>query len=71
MSCKEVARVLFEKGGVESLTRLDMGGSSSKMGAEQPEALKGLGHIDPSALRPSSRAFVAKEFGLLYEAARG
>src|SRR5271168_4724008 len=53
MSCQEVAKVLlfdddtirgwydrFEQGGVEGLTAFDMGGSSSKMSAEQAEALK-------------------------------
>jgi len=50
MSCQEVAKVLlfdddtirswrdlFEQGGVEGLTRFDVGGSSSEMSAEQAE----------------------------------
>ena len=53
LSCQEVARVLlfdddtirgwyelFEQGGLESLTRFDMGGSASNMSAGQAEALK-------------------------------
>jgi transposase len=84
MSCQEVARVLlfdddtirgwyalFEQGGVEGLTSFDMDGGSSKMSAEQAEALKAW----VSATLPRSTrqvgAFIAKEFGLVYESRSG
>ncbi len=84
MSCQEVAKVLlfdddtirawydlFEQGGVEGLTAFDMGGSSSKMSAEQAEALK----VWVAASLPRSTrqvgAWIAKEFGLVYESRSG
>jgi transposase len=84
MSCQEVAKVLlfdddtirgwrelFEQGGIEGLTSFDMGGSSSKMSAEQAEALKAW---VTAALPRSTRhvgAWIAKEFGLVYESRCG
>jgi transposase len=84
MSCQEVARVLlfdddtirawydlFEQGGVEGLTSFDMGGGSSKLSAEQAEALKAwVGATLPRSTRPIG-AFIAKEFGLVYESRSG
>ena len=84
MSCQKVAKVLlfdddtirgwydlFEQGGVEGLTSFDMGGSSSKMSAEQAEALKAwVGATLPRSTRQVG-AFVAKEFGLVYESRSG
>jgi transposase len=80
LSCQEVARVLlfdddtirgwydlFEQGGLESLTRFDMGGSASKMSAEQAEALKvWITASLPRSTRPVG-AWIEKEFGLVYE----
>ncbi len=84
MSCQEVAKVLFfdddtirgwcevfEQGGVEGLTSFDMGGSSSKMSAEQAERLKAW---VTATLPRSTRqvgAWIAKEFGLVYESRSG
>ena len=84
MSCQEVAKVLlfdddtirgwydrFEQGGVEGLTAFDMGGSSSKMSAEQAEALR----VWVTASLPRSTrqvgAWIDKEFGLVYESRSG
>ena len=84
MSCQEVAKVLlfdddtirgwyalFEQGGLEGLTSFDMGGSSSLMNVEQAEALKAW----VSARLPRSTrqigAWIAKEFGLVYESRSG
>ncbi len=84
MSCQEVAKVLlfdddtirgwcelFEQGGIEGLTSFDMGGSSSKMSAEQAESLKAW---VTATLPRSTRqvgAWIAKEFGLVYESRSG
>src|ERR1700691_1374603 len=84
MSCHEVAKVLFfdddtirgwydlfERGGIEGLTSFDMGGSSSKMSAEQAEALKGW---VTTRLPRSTRhvgGWIEKEFGLVYESRSG
>jgi transposase len=84
MSCQEVAKVLFfdddtirgwyelfEQGGVEGLTSFDMGGSSSKMSAEQAESFKAW---VTATLPRSTRqvgAWIAKEFGLVYESRSG
>ena len=84
LSCQEVARVLlfdddtirgwydlFEQGGLESLTRFDMGGSASKMSAEQAEALKiWITASLPRSTRPVG-AWIEKEFGLVYESRSG
>ena len=84
LSCQEVAKVLlfdddtirgwyelFEQDGVEGLTRFDMGGSSSKMSAEQCEALKAwVGSTLPRSTRQVG-AWIAKEFGLVYESRSG
>jgi len=84
MSCQEVAKVLlfdddtirgwydrFEQGGVEGLTAFDMGGSSSKMSAEQAEALKAW--VTASLPRSTRQvgAWIDKEFGLVYESRSG
>ena len=84
MSCQEVAKVLFfdddtirgwydlfERGGIEGLTSFDMGGSSSKMSAEQAEALKGW--VTTSLPRSTRHvgAWIEKEFGLVYESRSG
>jgi transposase len=84
MSCQEVAKVLFfdddtirgwyelfEQGGVEGLTSFDMGGSSSRLSAEQAERLKAW---VTATLPRSTRqvgAWIAKEFGLIYESRSG
>ncbi|MGO9740206.1 MAG: IS630 family transposase, partial [Roseiarcus sp.] len=84
MSCQEVARVLlfdddtirgwcdlFEQEGVEGLTRFEMGGSSSKMSAEQAEALKTwVGANLPGSTRQVG-AWIRKEFGLVNESRSG
>jgi transposase len=84
MSCQQVARVLlfdddtirgwyelFEQSGFDGLTRFDMGGSSGKMSADQAEALK----IWVTTTLPRSTrqvgAWIAKEFGLVYESRSG
>ena len=83
-SCQEVAEVLlfdddtirgwydlFEQGGVEGLTSFDMGGSASKMSAEQAVALKAW--VTASLPRSTRHigAWIAKEFGLVYESRSG
>ena len=84
MSCQEVAEVLlfdddtirgwyelFEQSGVEGLSRFEMGGSSGKMSAEQCEALKAwVGSTLPRSTRHIG-AWIAKEFGLVYESRSG
>jgi transposase len=84
MSCQQVARVLlfdddtirgwydlFEQDGVEGLSRFDMGGSSSKMTAEQTEALKAwVAATLPRSTRQVG-AWLKKEFGLVYESRSG
>src|SRR5271165_1451056 len=84
MSCQQVARVLlfdddtirgwyelFERSGFDGLTRFDMGGSSSKLSADQAEALK----VWVAATLPRSTrqvgAWIAKEFALVYESRSG
>ena len=84
MSCQEVAKVLFfdddtirgwydlfEQGGIEGLTSFDMGGSSSKMSAEQAEVLKTW--VTTSLPRSTRHvgAWIEKEFGLVYESRSG
>ena len=84
MSCHEVAKVLFfdddtirgwydlfERGGIEGLTSFDMGGSSSKMSAEQCDALKAW--VTTSLPRSTRHvgAWIEKEFGLVYESRSG
>jgi transposase len=83
-SCQEVAEVLlfdddtirgwyelFEQSGLEGLTRFDVGGSSSKMSAEQAAALKAW--VTASLPRSTRHvgAWIAKEFGLVYESRSG
>jgi len=84
MSCQDVARVLlfdddtirswyelFEQGGIEGLSCFAMGGSSSRLSADQAEALK----VWVAATLPRSTrqvgAWIAKEFGLVYESRSG
>jgi transposase len=84
MSCQEVAKVLlfdddtirgwydlFEQDGIEGLSRFDMGGSASKMTAEQAEALKAW--VSSTLPRSTRRvgAWIKKEFGLVYESRSG
>jgi transposase len=84
LSCQEVAKVLlfdddtirnwhalFEQRGLEGLTSFDMGGGSSLLSAEQAAALKAW---VSSTLPKSTRqvgAWIAKEFGLVYESRSG
>ena len=83
-SCQDVAKVflfdgdtisggcdLLEQGGFEGLTCFDMGGSSSKMSAEQAEALKPW--VAATLTRPTHRVGprIAKEFGLVYQSRPG
>src|SRR5277367_5270024 len=84
LSCQEVAKVLlfdddtirdwyelFEQDGVEGLTRFEMGGSSGKISAEQCDALKAwVGSTLPRSTRQVG-AWIAKEFGLVYESRSG
>ena len=84
MSCQEVAEVLlfdydtirdwyerFEQNGIEGLTRFEMGGSSGKMSAEQCDTLKAwVGSTLPRSTRHVG-AWIAKEFGLVYESRSG
>ena len=84
MSCQQVARVLlfdddtirgwcdlFERSGLEGLTRFDMGGSSSKMSFEQTEALKAW--VEATLPRSTRQVggWIEKEFGLVYESRSG
>ena len=84
MSCQQVAEVLlfdddtirgwyelFEQSGVEGLSRFDVGGSSSKMTPLQCGALKAwVGATLPRSTRHIG-AWIAKEFGLVYESRSG
>ncbi len=84
MSCQQVARVLlfdddtirgwyelFERSGLEGLSRFDMGGSSGKMSFEQTEALKAW--VEATLPRSTRQvgAWIEKEFGLVYESRSG
>jgi transposase len=83
-SCQEVAEVLlfdddtirgwydlFEQGGVEGLTSFEMGGSASKISAEQAVSL--MAWVTASLPRSTRHigAWIAKEFGLVYESRSG
>src|ERR1700684_3354254 len=84
LSCQEVAKVLlfdddtirswyelFERDGVEGLSRFEMGGSAGKMSAEQCDALKAwVGTTLPRSTRQVG-SWIAKEFGLVYESRSG
>jgi transposase len=84
MSCQQVARVLlfdddtirgwyelFEQGGLEGLTRFDMGGSPGRMSLEQTEALKAwVAATLPRSTRQVG-AWIEKEFGLVYDSRSG
>jgi transposase len=83
-SCQEVAAAfllnddtirgwhkLFEQRGIEGLTSFDVGGSASFLSAVQEEALKAF---VATTLPRSTRqvgAFIAQEFGLVYESRSG
>ena len=84
MSCEAVAKVLlfdddtirgwydlFEQDGVEGLSRFDLGGSSSKMTAEQADRLKAW--VSSTLPRSTRRvgAWIKKEFSLVYESRSG
>jgi transposase len=84
MSCQEVARVLlfdddtirgwhalFEQSGVEGLSAFDVGGSSGLMNAEQAEALKAWANATLPRSTRHVGAWIAKEFGLVYESRSG
>jgi transposase len=84
MSCQEVARVLlfdddtirgwhalFEQSGIEGLTAFDVGGSSGLMNAEQGEALKAWANATLPRSTRHVGAWIAKEFGLVYESRSG
>ena len=84
MSCQEVARVLlfdddtirgwhalFEQSGIEGLTAFDVGGSSGLMNAEQAEALKAWVNATLPRSTRHVGAWIAKEFGLVYESRSG
>src|SRR6201998_1178535 len=83
-SCQQVARALllnddtirdwlklFEQRGIEGLTSFDMGGSASFLSAAQENALKAfVGTTLPRSTRQVG-AFIAQEFGLVYESRSG
>ena len=83
-SCQEVADALllnddtirnwhklFEQRGIEGLTSFDMGGSASFLTAAQEDALKAfVGATLPRSTRQVG-AFIAREFGLVYESRSG
>ena len=84
MSCQEVARVLlfdddtirewhalFEQSGIEGLTAFDVGGSSGLMNAEQAVALKAWANATLPRSTRHVGAWIAKEFGLVYESRSG
>src|ERR1700739_343451 len=62
---------LFEQRGIEGLTSFDMGGSASFLSAAQENALKAfVGTTLPRSTRQVG-AFIAQEFGLVYESRSG
>ena len=62
---------LYEQRGLEGLTSFDMGGSASFLSAAQQEALKAfVGTALPRSTREVG-AFIAWEFGLVYESRSG
>ena len=62
---------LFEQRGIEGLTSFDMGGSTSFLSAAQEDALKAfVGATLPRSTRQVG-AFIAREFGLVYESRSG
>lgn len=83
-SCEEVAKALYvdddtvrtwrrlyDEHGVSGLERFECGGSSSRLSAEQEEALKA--HIAQTLPRSTREigAFIAREFGVIYESRAG
>ena len=84
LSCEQVAKVLYidddtvrtwrriyDEHGVSGLERFEGGGSSSRLSAEQEEALKA--HIAQTLPRSTREigAFIAQEFGVIYESRAG
>jgi transposase len=62
---------LFEQRGIEGLTSFDMGGSTGFLSAAQEDALKAfVGATLPRSTRAVG-AFMAREFGLVYESRSG
>jgi transposase len=62
---------LFEQPGIEGLASFDMGGSASFLTAAQEDALKAfVGATLPRSTRQVG-AFIAREFGLVYESRSG
>jgi transposase len=83
-SCQQVAQALllnddtirgwhklYEQRGIEGLTTFDMGGSASFLNAAQEDTLKAfVGATLPRSTREIG-AFIAREFGLVYESRSG
>ena len=64
-------RKLFEQRGIEGITSFDVGGSASYLSVKQEDDLK---EWVSAALPRSTRqigAFIAQEFGLVYESRSG
>src|SRR5277367_6905587 len=83
-SCQEVAEFflcdddtirgwhgVFGQRGIEGLTAFDVGGSSGLMNAEQAEALKAWVNATLPRSTRHIGAWIAKEFGLVYESRSG
>ena len=64
-------RKLFEQGGIEGVSSFDVGGSASYLSVKQEDALKAwVGAVLPRSTRQIG-AWIAKEFGLVYESRSG
>ena len=83
-SCQEVAAALllnddtirnwhklFEQRGIDGLTSFDVGGSASFLNAAQEEALKAFVSTTLPRSTRQIGAFIAQEFGLVYESRSG
>ena len=83
-SCQEVATALllnddtirywhklFEQRGIDGLTSFDVGGSASFLNAAQEEALKAFVSTTLPRSTRQIGAFIAQEFGLVYESRSG
>src|SRR5271169_6752907 len=62
---------VFGQRGIEGLTAFDVGGSSGLMNAEQSEALKAWVNATLPRSTRHIGAWIAKEFGLVYESRSG
>jgi transposase len=62
---------LFEQRGIEGLTSFDVGGSTSFLSAVQEEALKAFVATTLPRSTREAGAFIAQEFGLVYESRSG